>query len=89
MWEWMGICGYDFHTPPTTSTHHLRIPHTTGMNSRWQSSQHKVCIVRVGHWPSFLLLIPGKSYKLRTGETCDVIGHAIFMYDIYLNYTFG
>ena len=44
---------------------------------------------RVGDWPSFLSLIPGKSYKLRTSETCDVTGDDLFLYDIYLNYTFG
>ena len=47
-----------------------------------------IYIDRVGDWPSYLLLVPGKSYKLRTSETCDVTGHDPFLYDIYLNYTF-
>ena len=48
-----------------------------------------IYIDRVGHFTLDLSLIPGKSYKLRTSETYDVIGHDLFMYDIYLNYTFG
>ena len=47
-----------------------------------------IYIDRVGDWPSYLLLVAGKSYKLRTSETCDVTGHDLFLYDIYLNYTF-
>ena len=54
----------------------------TGENSRWHSSQYRVYIYMVGHWPSSLSLIPGKSYKLRTNETCDGTGHDLFMYDI-------
>ena len=63
----------------------------TGGNSRWHSGQYRVYIYidRVGHFTLDLSLIPGKSYKLRTSETYDVIGHDLFMYDIYLNYTFG
>ena len=67
------------------SKHHIYVHHSqttpnttvsyTGMNSWGQSGQHRVYIDRVGHWPSFLSLIPGKSYKLRTSETCDVSGH--------------
>ena len=53
-------------------------------------SQHRyIYIDRVGHWQSFLLLIPGKTYKLGTSETCDVIGHGLFIYEIYLKNTFG
>ena len=48
-----------------------------------------IYIDRVGHFTLDLSLIPGKSYKLRTSETYDVIGHDLFMYDIYQNYTFG
>ena len=48
-----------------------------------------IYIDRVGHWQSFLLLIPSKTYKLGTSETCDVIGHGLFIYEIYLKYTFG
>ena len=44
-----------------------------------------IYIDRVGHWQSFLLLIPGKTYKLGTSETCDVTGQSLFIYDIYLN----
>ena len=34
-------------------------------------SQHRYNYIdRVGHWQSFLLLIPGKTYKLGTSETC-------------------
>ena len=67
------------------------IPQATGENSRWHSGQYRVYIYidRVGHFTLDLSLIPGKSYKLRTSETYDVIGHDLFMYDIYLNYTFG
>ena len=63
----------------------------TGENSRWHSGQYRVYIYidRVGHFTLDLSLIPGKSYKLRTSETYDVIGHDLFMYDIYLNYKFG
>ena len=48
-----------------------------------------IYIDRVGHCQSFLLLIPSKTYKLGTSETCDVIGHGLFIYEIYLKYTFG
>ena len=61
----------------------------TCLNSRWQASQHRVYIDRVGHWPSFLSLIPGETYKLATSEICDVTGHALFIYEMYLKYTFG
>ena len=59
--------------------------------SRWRSglSIGIIYIDRVGHWQSFLLLIPGKTYKLGTSETCDVIGHGLFIYEIYLKNTFG
>ena len=60
------------------------------MNSRGQSGQHRVYMYRQGRpLAMFSSLIPGKSYKLRTSETCDVTGHDLFTYDIYLNYTFG
>ena len=65
--------------------------------SRWRSGLsigihvyiYIYIVDRVGHWESFLLLIPGKTYKLGTSETCDVIGHGLFIYEIYLKYTFG
>ena len=53
------------------------------MNSRGQSGQHKVYMYRQGRpLAIFSSLIPGKSYKLRTSETCDVTGHDLRMTSI-------
>ena len=53
-----------------------------GKNSRGRSGLQ--CRLYTGHF--FLSLIPGKTYKLGTSETCDVTGHDLFVYEIYLNY---
>ena len=46
MWEWMAICGYDFHTSPTTSTHHLRLPNITyDFHTQPNTSTHHLRLV--------------------------------------------